>query len=146
MTKIQHHAAPSLVKCAMCCATLSAICPVEHRLVTERESPHSILFPSYLITIRSCSYGPGLYSHKNPALAHHVAISDEGHQTQVTNYVLIQCRVVTREKSGLGSNLFAVSLLIRKPATSNVASRRVLSMIRGRRFVPNRRLSFLHIS
>ncbi|KAG9038878.1 hypothetical protein FS837_001155 [Tulasnella sp. UAMH 9824] len=59
---------------------------------------------------RDGAHGPGLYTYKNPALAHHVAISDDDHQTQATNHVLIQCRVVTRENSGPGSKSLAGSI------------------------------------
>ncbi|KAG8915041.1 hypothetical protein FRC00_008439, partial [Tulasnella sp. 408] len=64
----------------------------------------------YGASSRDGAYGPGLYTYKNPALAHHLAISDDVDQKQDTNYVLIQCRVVTQENSGPGSKLFADSI------------------------------------
>ncbi|KIO31488.1 hypothetical protein M407DRAFT_219873 [Tulasnella calospora MUT 4182] len=54
-------------------------------------------------------YGSGLYTYQNPALAHHMALSDVEQQSQATNYALIQCRVVTQENSGLSSKPFICS-------------------------------------
>ncbi|KIO31487.1 hypothetical protein M407DRAFT_5090 [Tulasnella calospora MUT 4182] len=60
----------------------------------------------YGASSRDGAYGSGLYTYKNPALAHHVAISDV-QQPQDTNYALIQCRVVTQENYGLSLKSFA---------------------------------------
>ncbi|KAG9030207.1 hypothetical protein FS837_003326 [Tulasnella sp. UAMH 9824] len=64
----------------------------------------------YGVSSRVGTYGPGVYTYKNPALAHHVAISEDDQQSQAASYFLIQCRVVTRENSGLGSKTFVASI------------------------------------
>lgn len=57
---------------------------------------------------REGAYGPGLYTYRNPALAHHVAIQDNNfEQTSGMNYVLIQCRVVAQENSRARSKSLA---------------------------------------
>ncbi|KAG8913209.1 hypothetical protein FRC01_004671 [Tulasnella sp. 417] len=64
----------------------------------------------YGASSRDGAYGPGLYTYKNPALAHHVAISDADQQSRDTNYALIQCRVVTQENCRPGSKSFCGSI------------------------------------
>ncbi|KAG8911026.1 hypothetical protein FRC00_007166, partial [Tulasnella sp. 408] len=61
----------------------------------------------YGASSRDGIYGPGLYTYKNPALAHDAMISDGGQQSQDMNHALIQCRVVTQGSSGPGSKSFA---------------------------------------
>ncbi|KAG8937640.1 hypothetical protein FRC00_003060 [Tulasnella sp. 408] len=61
----------------------------------------------YGASSRDGIYGPGLYTYKNPALAHDAMISDGGQQSQDMNHALIQCRVVTQGGSGPGSKSFA---------------------------------------
>ncbi|KAG8937641.1 hypothetical protein FRC00_003061 [Tulasnella sp. 408] len=67
----------------------------------------------YGVSSRNGAYGLGLYTYRNPALAHQVAISDDGRQTRGVNYALIQCRVITQEN-------FQASL--KSLATANSAS------------------------
>ncbi|KAG9029853.1 hypothetical protein FS837_003458 [Tulasnella sp. UAMH 9824] len=60
----------------------------------------------YGASSRDGAYGPGIYTYKNPALAHNAMISDGGQQSQDMNYALIQCRVVTQSSSGPSSKSF----------------------------------------
>lgn len=54
------------------------------------------------------SHGPGLYTYTNPASAHQTAgLSSSRHRSD-TNFVLIQCRVVTRDNAAEVSNPYAV--------------------------------------
>ncbi|KAG8932682.1 hypothetical protein FRC00_014359 [Tulasnella sp. 408] len=56
---------------------------------------------------RDGSYGFGLYTYLNPALAHDVINSGDDLPTQNVNYALVQCRVVTQADYMPSSNSYA---------------------------------------
>ncbi|KIO17320.1 hypothetical protein M407DRAFT_33015 [Tulasnella calospora MUT 4182] len=63
-------------------------------------------------------HGPGIYTFKNPALAHHRAAASAWspwkRSSNVGNFVLIQCRVVTRGDSTQVTNPYAVRQFARE--------------------------------
>lgn len=54
------------------------------------------------------SHGPGLYTYTNPASAHQSEGLTSSRHRSDTNFVLIQCRVVTRGNAAEVSNPYAV--------------------------------------
>ncbi|KAG8927550.1 hypothetical protein FRC01_007269, partial [Tulasnella sp. 417] len=56
---------------------------------------------------RDGTYGPGLYTYSNPALAHDMMISGDAEEAQGVTYALIQCRVVIPADDMPGSNSYA---------------------------------------
>ncbi|KIO31485.1 hypothetical protein M407DRAFT_19622 [Tulasnella calospora MUT 4182] len=56
---------------------------------------------------RDGSYGPGLYTYSNPALAHDMMVSGYARQAQKVNYALVQCRVVIQADYMPSSNSYA---------------------------------------
>lgn len=109
MTRIRHLVRLNLAICVMRFAAPLEICFMEHHVVMERMS--IIVVPLFVANYFPglCSYGPGLYTYSNPALAYHAIVHGDGLQVQGSNCALIQCRVVTKTDSVPSPNSYAVS-------------------------------------
>lgn len=130
--------------CCLCDALRSSFGNLPYG-ASSRDGLYVGHYPFSWPTLNPCglhSYGLGLYSYTNPAMAHDAAISRDDQRTQATQYALIQCRVITQSNSTPNSN--AVSREFGDASDSNVPIRRGLSTIRESYSVLNLLPSFPH--